>query len=252
MRVAIPPVEADETPLKPVYNAFRTRFTTGLIGSFALGTHMPSDPRSRLGLLVGLVLFGVGLAVAGSALGATAPLGDDGTAFVVSDRNVTLEHGDQRTTVVDDMSGVGRVEIERLGGGSYRVDTEAEQPVTDSERRRAVAIAKANASVKLALDGMDRYDLTVEPIRKLTKTDSISYTVLNATEAENMSVDGENETFIVSVDDADDSVTVDRDPTYVENEVVVRARDPEGETRYTATVNLENGTVVDVSDRQDD
>ena len=45
------------------------------------------------------------------------------------------------------------------------------------------------------------------------------------------------------------TVTIDRDPKYVEDEAVVRIRDPAtDEMYYSATVDLENETVTEITE----
>lgn len=215
---------------------------------------MTSDLRSRLTVLVILGVLGVGLAVIGTEVGATTHLtaSGSGATFVVSEDNVTFEHGDQQATVLGNMTRVDSVKIEQQGSGTYQVNTETDDPLTDRERSQAKAIARDNATVQESLQDLDQYELTVEPIHKLTvdSAQTRSFTGLN-----NSSIDGETaegeETFSLTVEDSDETgtVTIDRDPEYVEGEAVVRLRDPAtDEMYYSATVNLENETVIDFTE----
>ena len=219
---------------------------------------MTSDLRSRLTLLVTLAVLGVGLAVIGTAVGATTPLAgsESDAAFVVSEDNITFEQGDQRATVLDNMTRVDSIEIEQQGSGTYQVNTETEAPLTDSERSQGKAIARDNATVQQALQDLDQYKLIVEPIHKLT-TDSIQTTTvtgLNNTSMDSETVDGAG-TFTLTMKDSNETgtVTIDRDPEYVEDEAVVRIRNPgTDEMYYSATVDLENETVTDITDWRSD
>lgn len=214
---------------------------------------MISELRSRLTLLAVLAVFGVGLAVIGTAVGATTPLtAGSGAAFVVSEDNVTFEHGDQQATVVDDVNRIDSIEIEQRDSGTYRVNTETDDPLTDSERSQAEAIARENATLQQALRDLDRYKMTVEPIHKLPVDSAQPTTVTGLT---NTSTAGETpdgaETFSISVEDGHETgtVTIDRTPEYVEDEVVVRIRDPAtDEMYYSVTVDLENETVTDITE----
>ncbi|SDY93188.1 hypothetical protein [Halopenitus persicus] len=219
---------------------------------------MTSDLRSRLILLVVLAVLGVGLAVIGTTVGATTTLTDSGpgAAFVVSEDNVTFEHGDQQATVLDNMSRVDSIEIEQQNSGTYQVNTEAEDPLTDSDRSRAKAIARNNATVQKALQNLDQYELTVDPIHKLTvdSARTTTFTGLNNTSMDSETPEGE-ETFTLTVEETDETgtVTIDRDPEYVEDEVVVRIHDPAAdEMYYSITVDLENETVTDITDWRSD
>lgn len=219
---------------------------------------MTSDLRSRLTLLMVLAVLGAGLAAIGTAVGATAPLAASGpgAAFVVSEDNVTFEQGDQRATVLDNMTRIDSIEIEQQGSGTYHVNTETDDPLMDSERSQAKAIARDNATVQQALQDLDQYELTVEPIHKLT-VDSVqttAFTGLNSTSMGSETAKGE-ETFTLTVKDSDETgtVTIDRDPQYVEDGAVVRIRSPAtDEMYYSATVDLENETVTDITDWRSD
>ncbi|MDQ2055542.1 hypothetical protein [Halobellus sp. H-GB7] len=201
-----------------------------------------------------LAALGVGLAVLGTAAGATVPLAASGpgAAFVVSEDNVTFEQGDQQAIVLDNMTRIDSIEIDQQGSGTYQVNTETKDPLTDSERSQAKAIARDNATVQQALQDLDQYELTVEPVHKLTvdSVQTMTLTGLNSTSMDSETAAGEK-TFSLTVEDSDKTgtVTIDRDPEYVEDEAAVRIRDPAtGETCYSATVDLENETVTDTTD----
>ena len=219
---------------------------------------MPSYLQSPLALLPFLAVLGVGLAVLGTAVGATTPhaASGPGTAFVVSEDNVTVEQGDQQVTVVDNMTRVDSIEIERQGSGTYQVNTETEDPLTDSERSHAEAIARDNATVQQVLRDVEQYELTVEPIHKLT-ADSVRTTTVtgfNSTSMESETAEGE-ETFTLTVEDGDETgtVTIDRHPEYVKDEAAIRIRNPStDEVYYSATVDLENETVTEITDWRSD
>lgn len=210
---------------------------------------MTAELRYRLILLVSLVILGVGLAVIGTAVGATAPFipGSD-TSFVVSEDRIVFEHGDQQAPVIDNMSSVDNIKIERQDSGTYQINTETDDPLSDGERHLAKTIARNNGTIQQALGDMERYNITAEPIRKLT-ADSAQTT--SVTGLNNTSMGGETveKTFTVSEDSNEtDTVSIDRDPEYVEGEAIVRIRDDDtGETDYSVTVDLQNKTVTDLS-----
>lgn len=219
---------------------------------------MTSDLWSRLILLVVLTALGVGLAVLGNAVGVTTPLAasEQGAVFVVSEDNVTLEQDNQRATLINNMTRVDSIEIEQRGTGTYHVNTEAENPLADSERSQAKAIVRDNATVQQALRDLDQYELTVEPIHKLTadSAQTTAFTGLNNTSIEGETAENE-ETFTLSVENRNETgmVAIERDPQYVEDEAAVRVGDSAtDETYYSATVDLENETVTDITDWRSD
>ncbi|MFC7138597.1 hypothetical protein ACFQMA_01950 [Halosimplex aquaticum] len=208
---------------------------------------MVAGLRSRLLALVALAALGAGLAVVGTSLaGGQAAAGAPGTAFVVSEDNVSVASGHGERTLVENVSRAESIAIERVGAGRFAV--RAEPPITDRERERARAILLGNETVRRALEAMGAYELGVEPIRKLNGSSAVSMSgnVTGTTDSdgaqefriENVTVRGESE-----------SVVLDRDASYVEDEASVRVRRPAtGELRYTVHVDLANGTVRDVTD----
>lgn len=215
---------------------------------------MKSDLRSRLTVLVVLAVLGVGLAIIGTAVGATTPLtaSGGGAAFVVSEDNITFENGDQQATVLNNMTQVDSVEIEPQGSGTYQVNTKTDDPLTDRERSQAKTIARDNATVQEVLQNLNQYELSVDPIHKLNMDSAQTSSFSGLTDT---SMDGETaeeeDTFTLSVKDSDESgtVTINRDPKYVEREAVVRVRDPATDKiEFSVTVDFANKTVTDITE----
>ncbi|WP_256392980.1 hypothetical protein [Natronoarchaeum rubrum] len=209
--------------------------------------------RSRLVFLLGLAVLGIALAGIGTAFGVTAPIAADDPSgeFVVSDQNVTFSTQSQEDTVVRNLSNVTTIEIEESTDGRFTVSTERDRPLTDAERERAKAIARGNDTVRRALDAMGEYELAVEPIHKIDElsTTQISGDVSTVNESEgifkiNLSDD--------SLTERDDAVVVDRDPTYVDDEAIVRVRHSNGDAptdlKYSVSVDLAAGTVTDITE----
>jgi len=213
---------------------------------------MRPDVPARAGLLLGLAALGLGLAGAGAAIGVDSPVTDESPpGFTVTDSNVTLSDGDREVTVINDTGSVDRIEIAEEGG-RVTVRTEYEPPLTDVERERAVAIVRGNETLRARLAAMDGYELDVEPIKRITadratvrtlssvEKDSGSFHVVttgNGTERTTLPIDGS------------ESVTVARDPTYLDHRANVRIRPTGSErARYSVTVDLTNGTVVRTTD----
>lgn len=213
--------------------------------------------RSRLFLLLGLTVIGIGVAGAGTTLGMTEPLTKTGShaEFTISEGNVTFSAGGESRTIVDNMSNVSEISIRENDTGQFSIQTAEERPLSDSERKRARAIALNNTTVALALDEMSRYDVTVEPVQQLTLSEDNhdSYNINIQTNQTDHSTSG---TFTINNSTAesqqDGSVTIHRDPTYVEDRAVVRVRQPgtDGprELLYVIDVDLSNGTVSDIVD----
>lgn len=208
---------------------------------------MLSALRSRALLLVVCAAIGVGLALAGTSVGATDSITTDsaGPEFVVADENVTFQHADGHETVVQNVSDLERIEFERVDD-TFQIRTERVQPLTETERETALTVARDNASVRQAMAKLGDYEMTVEPIRKLTASENIS---MNATPADEYDGDAtfENataETFVIE-GSRDGTVTVDRDPDYVEDEAVVGIADVNTDTEYSVVIDLETETVID-------
>jgi hypothetical protein len=211
---------------------------------------MGSNIRSRLAVLLTLAVLGVAVAGIGATLGApSGTTADADTRFVVTEQNVTVATDQEEVTVTDDMSNVTSVRVEEAAAGQFSVETERAQPLTERERERAKRIARTNETVQTHL-AEGEYTLDVDAIQRLDTTAmQVSGNVTERTESGNVTViryEAEAE------ETADDSVVVDREPTYVPNEAVVRFRDPTASERtdlkYSVDVDLTNETVTDVID----
>ncbi|AGN02070.1 hypothetical protein L593_10625 [Salinarchaeum sp. Harcht-Bsk1] len=203
--------------------------------------------RSRALLLVVCAAIGVGMAFAGTSVGATGALTTDSTGpkFVVSDENVTFRHAGGHETVVQNVSDLERIEFEQAEDGTFQINTERVQPFTAAERETAVAVARDNASVQQAMAELGDYEFSVEPIRKLTVNENFSINATPTDEHEDaMTGNATSETFVIE-SDQEGTVTVDREPEYVEDEAVVRIADENDDTQYSVVVDLEEEIVVD-------
>jgi len=234
--------------------------------------------RSKLALLVALLVVGAGLAFTGNALGVSEPLSEPepGALFAVSDENVTVTASGQEVTAVEKMDTVTNVEITEQDG-QFVVTTDRKEPFTSAEIDRGIEIAKKNKTVQTALDRRDTYDFEVEPVHKLEATD-LAVTTVNDTDItfdtatednESGSVDttdhksGDNRTaadsddiVTVTVEDNgsndESTVRVDREPSYVEDRAVVVVRDPEaGERVLSVVVDLQSEQVVSLTGWRD-
>ena len=211
---------------------------------------MGSNIRSRLAVLLTLAVLGVAVAGIGTTLGApSGTTAEADTRFVVTEQNVTVATDEEEVTVTEDMYNVTSVRVEEAAAGQFSVETERAQPLTEKERERAKQIARANETVQTHL-AEEEYTLDVDAIQQVETTAmQVSGNVTERTESGNVTViryEAEAE------ETADDSVVVDREPTYVPNEAVVRLRDPTAsertELKYSVDVDLTNETVTDVTD----
>ena len=211
---------------------------------------MGSNIRSRLAVLLTLAVIGVAVAGIGATLGApSGTTADADTRFVVTEQNVTVATDQEEVTVTEDMSNVTSVQVREAAAGQFSVETERAQPLTERERERAKRIARTNETVQTHL-AEGEYTLDVDAIQQVETTAmEISGNITERTESGNVTViryetDAE--------ETADDSVVVDREPTYVPNEAVVRLRDPTASERtdlkYSVDVDLTNETVTDGTD----
>jgi len=209
--------------------------------------------RVRLVVLVGLAVIGIGLAGVGVAFGVTKPIADTASSgkFVVSEENVTFSAGGESAVVVDNVSDVREISIEETDTGHFTLRTTEEGALTDSERRRAREIAVTNDTVRRELDALGAYELTVQPIQKLNVS-SVSQS--RYTTVAEINQTGDEFTVRETSLERNDSgtVTIERDPTYVEDRASVRIRQPgvddSRELKYSVTVDLANGSVTDVTD----
>lgn len=209
---------------------------------------MGSNIRSRLAVLLTLAILGVAVAGIGATLGApSGTTADADTRFVVTEQNVTVATDQEEVTVTEDMSNVTSVRVREAAAGQFSVETERAQPLTERKRERAKRIARTNETVQTHLaDG--EYTLDVDAIQQVETTAmQVSGNVTERTESGNVTV-----IRYEAEETADDSVVVDREPTYVPNEAVVRLRDPTAsertELKYSVDVDLTNETVTDVTD----
>ena len=209
---------------------------------------MGSNIRSRLAVLLTLAVLGVAVAGIGTTLGApSGTTAEADTRFVVTEQNVTVTTDQEEVTVTEDMYNVTSVRVEEAAAGQFSVETERAQPLTEKERERAKQIARANETVQTHL-AEEEYTLDVDAIQRLDTTAmQISGNVTERTESGNVTV-----IRYEAEETADGSVVVDREPTYVPNEAVVRLRDPTAsertELKYSVDVDLTNETVTDVTD----
>lgn len=239
-----------------------------------------SSVRSKLTLLVALLVVGVGLAFTGNALGVSEPLSEPepGALVAVSDENVTVTASGQEVTAVEKMDTVTNVEITEQDG-EFIVTTDREEPFTSAEIERGIEIAKGNKTVQTALDRRDTYEFEVEPVHKLeaselavTTVNDTNITFDTATEDNesggvdttttdhesggNRTATDSDEIITVTVEDnsSDDesTVRVDREPSYVEDRAVVVVRDTEaGERVLSVVVDLQNERVTSLTDWRD-
>ena len=213
--------------------------------------------RSRLLVLAGLTVIGVGLAGAGTAMGLTEPLSttDLAAEFIVSEENVAFSAGGKSETIVENMSYVSEVEIEETDAGQFTIHTTEDQPLTDSERERARTIAVNNATVKQTLDAMSAYELSVEPVQRINVTglEQASLDAVNKSDQTDDVVQYElADNGTVTEDQGGGTVTVNREPRYAEDRAVVRIRQPgedcHHDLKYTINVDLASGTVTGITD----
>lgn len=196
---------------------------------------MYSTSATSVGLLAALVVLGVSVGVGATAFGVEGfSGGDEKVAATVSDEGVVV--GDEQVAV-ENTIWLRSVEISG-SEGYYTVETVRERPFTGEQRQRAIDLVRASDRVELA----DRfeYNFVVEPIRKYNADQALEANVGNISE--------DNGTFkIDNVTVDNDSVTIDREYSIVEGQLNVRVFGPDGETRYSAIVDLPADQIVDLT-----
>ncbi|SER09676.1 hypothetical protein [Natrinema salaciae] len=200
---------------------------------------MSNDIGATLLFLGGLVALSVVFAGVGTSFGQTDPLREGGPTpkFVVSDENVSFADGERTATVVENLSRVGRIEIERRDDGGVHIST-----APDQQRERAKAIATANATVRDRLDEVGDYRLTVAHTYRVE--------AMNATARD---AGDDAATFELRRDtassDEDGVVVVERAPAADDGTVTLQVEHADsGEVRYSVRVDLTNGTVTQITE----
>lgn len=215
-------------------------------------------PLLRLGIVLGLSLIVVGLAVGGTTFG----LGEatsDRLEFRMDNEQLLLNSGDQEQTLVNDTSRISSVEFFEDGSAiTVSINEFSDDPLSADDAETARTVVSSNDTVRDRLSApVDAYDLHVEPILQL-KSDSIkqaNYTVGNAsyTSGSNASV-FEFETSPEGGEEAangDSILNVVRAGTYLSDEVAVHViHSATGEHVYTAYVNLDEERVVEFAARE--
>jgi len=215
---------------------------------------MSDTADSRLLVLVAIGFVGVGVVFVGASLGIHSPVTDTdpGVTLTVSTSNVTLDDGDRSVVLMANIETAKTVEITHSDG---RITVRSDDPLTDRDRTRALDIAQENTTVQIYLDRIDGYELEVEPV---VRVDSTSVPMRNVdvepVDTNRTNSSGEVHRFEAentTVREQRDSVTIHRNRSYVDNRAVVRIRDrTTEEVRYAVRVDLVDGTVVDITERE--
>lgn len=210
--------------------------------------------RSRLLLLIGLSILGIGMAGVGTTLMMPdQPTNGANPEFIVSDENLTFATGSESETVMDNTSNLSQIVINETDTGQFSIKTTENDPLSATERERAKEIALNNSTVAQELDQIDEYKISVEPIQRVTLSDasSQSYNIsINNASKNAANTFTINETSIEGQQSG--SVTISRDTNYVADSAVVRIREQRqggsGELIYVIDVDLSTENVTDVVD----
>jgi len=205
-------------------------------------------------LVVALIAVGVGLALTWSTVGIADgdPSVSEGPSIRVDD-DVTVASGDKAVTVIEDVSSVDAVSVRAREDGTIRLESSERGGLNETQRTRALAIARDNETVRRAVGSLEEPVFAVEPVVEIRassfRTVEIDGT---ATGVDARGVNGtETYAFTVnasSVEQDDGTVVVDRTQEYLDDVASVRLSDERsGETRYTIRVDLTTETVTDVT-----
>jgi hypothetical protein len=219
-----------------------------------------NDARTRLVVLAVLATLGVSLAGAGVALGIGDAIasGDRMGEVTVAGSNVTVASSDGEVVLTETVPETSDIEISEDAGGITVAERAGnDDPFTQRERERAVEIARNNDIVSSYLETVADPTVTVHPVEKLNATEMQTETVaFNVSERDDIDVSGEDTQVLkvtnVTIEESGDSVTIDREPSYVEDLAVVHVNHPDRtDARYWVRVDLANETVVDITDWKD-
>lgn len=219
---------------------------------------MNHDARTPFVVLVVLAGVGVSLAGVGVALGVGDIDADRNRIGEVSvaGPNVTVTNGHGEAVLTETVPTTSDIKISENGSG-ITVAEQAENPATaftQRERDRAVEIARRNETVRSYLETVAEPTFRVEPVKKLSTKEMQTVTVkFNESGEDDVDVSGEDTQVLkvtnVTVTESSGSVTIDREPTYVEDVAVVRITHPGWDSpRYSVRVDLANRTVTDITD----
>jgi len=222
--------------------------------AFAERIPVHRDALRRGVLVVALTAVGVGLALTWSTVGIadSDPSVTEGPSIRVDD-DVTVASRDEAVTVIEDVSSVDAVSVRARDDGTIHLESTERGGLNEAERRRALAIARDNETVRQAVASLDDPALAVEPVVEI-RASSFRTVEIDGT-ATDVDASGANgaETYAFtvnasSVEQDDGTVVVDRTQEYVDGVASVRLSDERsGETRYTIRVDLAAGTVTDVT-----
>lgn len=213
---------------------------------------LPTGLAPRLGLVLLLLVIGLGLAVIGNAFGVVDGVGgeDDSTSLAVGNETVTLVSNGE-TITVGNLTAVTEIEISDVGG-EVVVDLDRSGPLSEADRQTAVAVARGNETIRGALGDPDDYGFDVEPIETATATESVTTVDVDVTEHAETESEEPADIDVVEVNATeDDSITIERETEYLDDEAVVRitALDT-GDRVFTAVIDLESERVVSVRDER--
>ena len=216
----------------------------------------------RVGFVGTLVLVGIGLTIVGASFGVDESIvdRDDEPAVELDEDAITVSTNGEETTV-HELENVTEIEISETDG-IVDVQLERTEPLTDADRTTAIDVATENETVREILADPAAYDFEVESIER-QGAESVDATPVeadfdaNATgdsvepgeaefEAEfdaNASGDSvepgeeiELEAVEVESVESDDRITIDREPSYVQDKARVTITDPETDERLLSLV----------------
>ena len=224
-----------------------------------LGDAPGTSRRSRLGVVVTLLVVGIGLAGVSSVTGADELLPGSGAdaSLDVSEDNVTVISSGTEEPVIRDVSNVTAIEISDQGG-EIVVDTERSEPFTPAERSEIVDIARQNGTVRDELGDLTDYEFSVEPIQYVELDSNAGERTEIEFDVVETSPDGDNHTETadeydvveIDTDDGTGTVHIDREQQYLEDraEVIVRERET-GQRHLSAVVDITDQRVRSVSEQ---
>jgi hypothetical protein len=221
---------------------------------FTLWIYMNDILGSPLIVLVALTSIGGSLAVGGVVLGVgDGVIGEDHMGEIrVTGDNITAASSEGETVLTTNVSETSDIEFTE-DGETISVTERENTPLTQREQERAIRTAQNNQTVASYLETIKNEEFTVKPVKQFDKeaiqTDTIE---IDTEKTDSSIVSEEYEVINVTLDQSEDTVTVDRTPSYVEDRAVVQiSHTGRSNARYWVKVDLANKTITDITDRDD-
>jgi hypothetical protein len=210
---------------------------------------MSTIDRSRVVLLLSLVVLGVSLAVFATVTGvASALTADTAQDFDIDDGSlvVTGSSGDEQV-LIEDVSRVERIEITTAGGQPVVQTAPRQQPTLDkSQRERAKEIVTSEASIADSVEtGGVLYSF--RPIPAIVSSEQAAILGAETERPWEFASPTSDSWFVARENTTDGTLVFERpDREMSDQRVLTVVNVTESNVRYSVVVDLESGTIASV------